>query len=49
MGIITRTVRGIVAEILGQDFVNTLRGKGLLRGGIVRPCGAQRGAAARWR
>lgn len=35
MGIITRTVRGIVAEVLGQDFVNTLRGKGLLRGGIV--------------
>jgi peptide/nickel transport system permease protein len=35
MGIITRTVRGIVAEVLGQDFVNTLRGKGLLRGGIA--------------
>ena len=34
MGIITRTVRGIVAEVLGQDFVNTLRGKGMLRGGI---------------
>ena len=34
MGIITRTVRGIVAEVLGQDFVNTLRGKGLLRGGV---------------
>ena len=34
MGIITRTVRGIVSEVLGQDFVNTLRGKGLLRGGI---------------
>ena len=34
MGIVTRTVRGIVAETLGQDFVNTLRGKGLLRGGI---------------
>ena len=31
MGIITRTVRGIVGEVLGQDFVNTLRGKGLLR------------------
>ena len=30
MGIITRTVRGIVAEILNQDFVNTLRGKGML-------------------
>jgi peptide/nickel transport system permease protein len=35
MGIITRTVRGIVSEILSQDFVNTLRGKGLLRWGIV--------------
>ena len=34
MGIITRTVRGIVGEVLGQDFVNTLRGKGLLRRGI---------------
>jgi peptide/nickel transport system permease protein len=34
MGIITRTVRGIVSEILGQDFVTTLRGKGLLRSGI---------------
>ena len=34
MGIITRTVRGIVLEILNQDFVTTLRGKGLTRGGI---------------
>jgi peptide/nickel transport system permease protein len=34
MGIITRTVRGIVGEVLGQDFVTTLRGKGLLRRGI---------------
>ncbi len=34
MGIITRTVRGLVAEVLGQDFVSTLRGKGLMRGGI---------------
>ncbi|MBC7801449.1 MAG: ABC transporter permease, partial [Gemmatimonadaceae bacterium] len=31
MGIVTRTLRGIVAEIMGQDFVNTLRGKGLRR------------------
>jgi peptide/nickel transport system permease protein len=30
MGIITRTVRGIVIEILGQDFITTLRGKGML-------------------
>jgi peptide/nickel transport system permease protein len=31
MGIVTRTVRGLVAETMGQDFVNTLRGKGMLR------------------
>ncbi len=31
MGIITRTVRGIVVEILSQDFITTLRGKGMLR------------------
>jgi peptide/nickel transport system permease protein len=30
MGIITRTVRGLVSETLNQDFVNTLRGKGML-------------------
>ncbi len=30
-GIITRTIRGLVAETLGQDFVTTLRGKGMLR------------------
>jgi peptide/nickel transport system permease protein len=30
MGIITRTVRGLVSEVLDQDFVNTLRGKGML-------------------
>lgn len=35
MGIVTRTVRGVVSEILNQDFVNTLRGKGLRRPGIV--------------
>jgi peptide/nickel transport system permease protein len=34
MGIVTRTVRGIVAEILNQDFIGTLRGKGLSRRGI---------------
>ena len=34
MGIVTRTVRGIVAEILTQDFVTTLRGKGLRRSGV---------------
>jgi peptide/nickel transport system permease protein len=30
-GIITRTVRGIVGEILNQDFITTLRAKGMLR------------------
>ncbi|MFQ3623686.1 MAG: ABC transporter permease, partial [Acetobacteraceae bacterium] len=34
MGIVTRTVRGIVAEILNQDFVQTLRGKGLSGRGV---------------
>jgi peptide/nickel transport system permease protein len=31
MGIVTRTVRGIVAEIVNQEFVVALRGKGLRR------------------
>lgn len=34
MGIVTRTVRGIVAEILNQEFVQTLRGKGLTGRGV---------------
>jgi len=34
MGITARIVRGLVIEVLGQDFVTTLRGKGLHRGGI---------------
>jgi peptide/nickel transport system permease protein len=34
MGIVTRTVRGIVAEVLNQDFIQTLRGKGLSRKSI---------------
>lgn len=34
MGIITRTVRGIVAEIMSQEFVTALRGKGLTRWGV---------------
>ena len=33
-GIITRTVRGIIAEIMNQEFVTALRGKGLTRGRI---------------
>jgi peptide/nickel transport system permease protein len=36
MGIIARTVRALVAEILGQDFVVGLRAKGLRDGGIFR-------------
>ncbi|WP_376099833.1 ABC transporter permease [Roseomonas sp. CCTCC AB2023176] len=36
LGVITRTVRGVVMEMLNQDFVTTLRGKGLRRGGIAR-------------
>jgi peptide/nickel transport system permease protein len=30
-GLVTRTVRGVVVEILSQDFITTLRGKGLHR------------------
>lgn len=35
MGIVTRTLRGIVIEILGQDFITTLRGKGLRKPGVI--------------
>ncbi|WP_431281384.1 ABC transporter permease [Humitalea sp. 24SJ18S-53] len=31
MGIVTRTIRGIVGEIMNQEFVTALRGKGLTR------------------
>ena len=34
MGIVTRTVRGIVAEIMNQEFVVALRGKGLTGWGV---------------
>jgi peptide/nickel transport system permease protein len=34
MGIVTRTVRGIIAEIMNQEFVVALRGKGLTRWGV---------------
>jgi peptide/nickel transport system permease protein len=30
-GLLTRTVRGTVIEILNQDFITTLRGKGIRR------------------
>lgn len=35
-GIITRTVRSTVAEILSQEFVQALRAKGLLHGQVMR-------------
>ena len=35
MGIVTRTVRGVVGEILNQDFITTLHGKGLRRGAVA--------------
>ncbi|MYZ48622.1 ABC transporter permease [Propylenella binzhouense] len=35
-GIVTRTVRGLVSDIISQDYITTLRGKGLRRAGIVR-------------
>jgi len=36
IGIITRTTRSAVAEVLNQDFVETLRAKGLMGGEILR-------------
>jgi peptide/nickel transport system permease protein len=35
-GIVTRTVRGAVAELLNQEFVEALRAKGMSEGAIVR-------------
>jgi peptide/nickel transport system permease protein len=35
IGIITRTTRSAVAEVLNQDFVETLRAKGLMEGEIL--------------
>ncbi len=35
MGIVTRTVRGLVVETLNQDFITTLRGKGVRPRGIL--------------
>ncbi|MCY1667827.1 ABC transporter permease [Rhizobium sp. SL86] len=34
-GLVTRTVRGLVSDIMSQDFITTLRGKGLRRSGII--------------
>lgn len=36
MGIISRTVRALVAEILSQEFITSLRAKGLMDGGVFR-------------
>ena len=44
MGIVTRTVRGIVAEIMNQEFVTALRGKGLTRMRHLHPCREERRA-----
>jgi peptide/nickel transport system permease protein len=36
MGIVTRTVRALVGDILSQEFVDALRAKGLRDGGVFR-------------
>lgn len=36
MGIIARTVRALVADIMAQDFVTALRAKGMLDPGVLR-------------
>lgn len=36
MGIVARTVRALVADILSQEFISGLRAKGLLDGGVFR-------------
>jgi peptide/nickel transport system permease protein len=36
MGIVARTVRALVADILSQEFVSGLRAKGLMDGGVFR-------------
>jgi peptide/nickel transport system permease protein len=38
IGIIARSTRAAVAEVMGQDFVTTLRAKGLSEFAIVRHC-----------
>jgi peptide/nickel transport system permease protein len=35
MGIVARTVRGVVVDVLGHDFMVTLHGKGLRRGRVA--------------
>jgi peptide/nickel transport system permease protein len=36
MGIVARTVRALVADILSQEFIGGLRAKGLMDGGVLR-------------
>jgi peptide/nickel transport system permease protein len=36
MGIVARTVRALVADILSQEFISGLRAKGLMDGGVFR-------------
>ncbi len=36
MGIVARTVRALVADILSQEFIGGLRAKGLMDGGVFR-------------
>jgi peptide/nickel transport system permease protein len=36
MGIVARTVRALVADILSQEFISGLKAKGLLDGGVFR-------------
>lgn len=36
MGIVARTVRALVADILSQEFIAALRAKGLMDGGVFR-------------
>ena len=36
MGIVTRTVRALVGDILSQDFIGALKAKGLSRFGVLR-------------
>jgi peptide/nickel transport system permease protein len=35
-GLVTRTLRGLVSDIMSQDYITTLRGKGLRRPGVVK-------------
>ncbi len=35
MGIVTRTVRGVMIDVLSQEFITTLRGKGMRRSRIA--------------